>query len=89
MIAASGAFLGGGIVSMPAGRAVFRETQGRDGVAYELVVYSTGGGLYGAFTCPVCELTEVNPLLSGTQAEAITRTLAAIESHHAAHHTSA
>ena len=71
---------------MPSGRAVHRENRFRDGVTYELVVYSIAGGLYGTFTCHACDITEVNSVLSGTEAEVITRTLAAIDSHHSANH---
>jgi hypothetical protein len=71
---------------MPSGRAVYRENRLRDGVTYELVVYSMAGGLYGTFTCPACNMTEVNSLLSATEAEAIRTTEADIDSHHWANH---
>lgn len=72
---------------MPTDRAVYRENCLRDGVTYELVVYSMAGGLYGTFTCPICALTEVNSVLSATQPEAYGVTLVGIDSHHSANHT--
>jgi hypothetical protein len=71
---------------MPSGRAVYRENRYRDGVTYELEVYAVDGGLYGAFTCPLCGTTEVNAVLSGTQAEALRQTLFSLDSHHTAKH---
>ena len=71
---------------MPQDRAVYRENRLRDGVTYVLEVYSVDGGLYGAFTCPLCGTNEVNAVLSATQADALRQTLFSLDSHHAAKH---
>ena len=71
---------------MSPGRAVYRENRFRDGVTYALEVYSVDGGLYGAFSCPVCGMTEVNAILSATQAEALRQTLVSLDAHHADRH---
>lgn len=71
---------------MPTGRAVYRENRLRDGVTYVLEAYAVDGGLYGAFTCQVCGTTEVNAVLSSTQAEALRQTFFSLDSHHSANH---
>jgi hypothetical protein len=68
---------------MPPGRAVYRENRFRDGVGYVLEVYAVDGGLYGAFTCPICGTTDVNAILSARQAEAIAQTVVSLDAHHA------
>jgi hypothetical protein len=73
---------------MPTGRAVYRENRFRDGVTYVLEVNAVDGGLYGAFTCRVCGMTEVNAILSATQAEAIGQTLVSLDAHHMDRHAS-
>jgi hypothetical protein len=74
------------ILLMPTGRVVYRETRQADGVAYEVLVYTVDGGLYGTFKCPVCDVTEVNQVVSGTAGEAIKLTLTGVDSHHAVRH---
>ena len=71
---------------MPTGRAVYRENRLRDGVAYVLEVNAVDGGLYGAFTCPVCNTAEVNAMLSATQSEALGQTIVSLDAHHTEHH---
>ena len=58
----------------------------RDGKTYELEVYAVDGGLYGAFICPICGTTEVNAVLSSSQAEALRQNLFSLDSHQAAKH---
>jgi hypothetical protein len=72
--------------TMPTDRAVYRENRMRDGVMYVLEVHAVDGGLYGAFLCPICGTTEVNAVLSATQAEALKQTLFSLDSHHATRH---
>ena len=71
---------------MPLGRAIYRENRVRDGVAYEVIVYAMPGGVYGTFKCPLCDLTEVNGILSPTDDEALRMTLMSLDGHHGAKH---
>jgi hypothetical protein len=71
---------------MPLGRAIYRENRVRDGVTYEVVVYAMPGGVYGTYRCPICDLTEVNGIMSPNDAEALRMTLLGVDEHHAAKH---
>ena len=69
-------------------RAVYRENRFRDGMTYELTVFSVEDGLYGVFTCPVCGTMEFNAALVNSPAQAIQQTLIGVDLHHAALHQS-
>jgi hypothetical protein len=71
---------------MPLGRIIYRENRIIDCVVYELVVYAIPGGIYGTYRCPVCDWTEVNPILSPTDSDALRATLMSVDGHHAAKH---
>jgi len=71
---------------MPAVRAIYRENRNKDGVTYAIEVYAVPGGIFGKFTCPICDLTVVTSGASPNDTEALRATLIAVDAHHEAKH---
>jgi hypothetical protein len=70
------------------GLTVFRDTQRRDGIRYEIAAFAAEGGIYGRWQCRACGIAGINPVFSTSKEEAINLAIRGLGEHHSAHHTS-